>query len=197
MEHYYTSNPQTPHDIREIVFSTGNVSLKLYTDAGVFSKNKVDYGSELLIRSLPGLSGDILDLGCGYGVIGLSIALANPETFVTMADLNHRAVDLALKNVERNHIPNASAQISDGFRQIDDRFQAIVSNPPIRAGKKIVYPLLEQSMEYLLSGGSLYLVIRKKQGAKSAADKLRSVFGNCEVRNKQGGYWILESKKAG
>ena len=195
MEHYYTPNPQTPHDIREIAFSTGNVSLKLYTDAGVFSKNKVDYGSELLIRSLPGLSGDILDLGCGYGVIGLSIALANPETFVTMADLNHRAVDLALKNVERNHIPNASAQISDGFRQIDGRFQAIVSNPPIRAGKKIVYPLLEQSMEYLLPGGSLYLVIRKKQGAKSAAAKLQSVFGNCEALNKQGGYWILESIK--
>ena len=195
MEHYYTQDPQTPHDIRTIVFSAGDIRLELITDAGVFSRNKVDYGSEWLIRSLPKLSGNILDLGCGYGVIGLSIALSNSDARVTMADVNRRAVDLAVQNTEKNRIKNAVALVSDGFHQIDGRFHAIVTNPPIRAGKHVIYPLFEQSIDYLLPGGSLYLVIQKKQGANSAADKLQSVFGNCETVNKQGGYRILKSTK--
>jgi 16S rRNA (guanine1207-N2)-methyltransferase len=167
--------------------------LNLFTDAGVFSKDKVDYGSQVMIKTLPDLSGNILDLGCGYGVIGLSIAQTNPEAHVTMVDVNQRAVDLANQNIERNKIKNATAFVSDGFQQVTGLFHAIVSNPPIRAGKKVIYALFEQSMEYLHPGGSLYLVIQKKQGAKSAVDKLQSVFGNCEVINKQGGYWILKS----
>ena len=195
MEHYYTQNPQTPHDIRSIVFSAGNIRLELYTDAGVFSRNKVDYGSEWLIRSLPKLSGNILDLGCGYGAIGLSIAFSNPDARVMMVDINQRAVDLSLRNIERNRIQNAAAHVSDGFQQVSGPFHAIVSNPPVRAGKNVIYPLFEQSIDYLLPGGSLYLVIQKKQGAKSAVDKLQAVFGNCEAINKQGGYWILKNTK--
>lgn len=193
MEHYYTQNPQTPHDVKNIVFSTGNISLNLLTDAGVFSKDHVDYGSQVMIKTLPDLAGNILDLGCGYGVIGLSIAQNNPEAHVTMIDINQRAVDLANQNIERNKIKNATAYVSDGFQQVTGLFHTIVSNPPIRAGKQVIYALFEQSMNYLHPGGSLYLVIQKKQGAKSAVDKLQSVFGNCEVINKQGGYWILKS----
>jgi 16S rRNA (guanine1207-N2)-methyltransferase len=193
MEHYYTENPQTPHNIRSVLFTAGSVRLELYTDAGVFSKDKVDYGSEIMIQSLPKLSGKVLDLGCGYGAIGLSIAQSNPDAHVTMVDINQRAVDLALKNMERNQIKNAAAFVSDGFHQVNGPFETIVSNPPIRAGKNVIYPLFEQSRDYLAPGGSLYLVIQKKQGAKSAVDKLQSVFGNCEAINKQGGYWILKS----
>ncbi|NLC43822.1 MAG: class I SAM-dependent methyltransferase [Clostridiales bacterium] len=195
MEHYYTNNPQTPHDIRSIDFVIDKLYLELYTDAGVFSKNKVDYGSEILIKSLPELSGNILDLGSGYGVIGLSIAGLYPETQVTMIDINQRAVEITQRNIERNQIKNAATYISDGFDQVNGPFNAIVSNPPIRTGKNVIYTLFEQSKEYLLPGGSLYLVIQKKQGAKSAMEKLQSVFGNCEVINKQGGYWIVRSIK--
>ena len=195
MEHYYTNNPQTPHDIRSIDFVVNQLRLELYTDAGVFSKNKVDYGSEILIKSLPELNGNILDLGCGYGVIGLSIAGLYPETHLTMVDINQRAVETTQQNIERNQIKNAATYVSDGFEQVNGRFNAIVSNPPIRTGKNVIYPLFEQSLEFLLPGGSLYLVIQKKQGAKSAMEKLQSVFGNCEVINKQGGYWILKSTK--
>ena len=110
-----------------------------------------------------------------------------------MVDINERAVELAVRNIEQNQINNDAAFVSDGYQQIYDRFHTIVSNPPIRAGKKIIYPLFEQSKDFLVPGGCLYLVIQKKQGAKSAADKLRAVFGNCEVINKKGGYWILKS----
>lgn len=195
MEHYYTENPQSPRDVKSISFTIRGVQLEFFTDAGVFSKDKVDYGSETMIRTLPALSGNILDLGCGYGVIGLSIAKLNPEAQVTMVDINQRAVELAIRNLERNHIKNAAAYVSDGFKNINNQFHAIVSNPPIRAGKKVIYPLFEQSINYLLPGASLYLVIQKKQGAKSAAEKLMSIFCNCEVINKKGGYWILKSTK--
>ena len=195
MEHYYTQNPQSPHNIKSISFSIKDTELEFYTDASVFSKDKVDYGSKIMITSLPALSGDILDLGCGYGAIGISIAKLNPETKVTMVDINQRAVELAIQNLERNHIKNAVAYVSDGFQQVNSQFNTIVSNPPIRAGKKVIYSLFEQSKDFLLPDGSLYLVIQKKQGAKSAVEKLKSVFGNCTVINKQGGYWILKSTK--
>jgi 16S rRNA (guanine1207-N2)-methyltransferase len=195
MEHYYTNNPSTPHQLKTIHFTLRDLSLKLITDRGVFSKGKVDYGSMVLIKSLPVLKGKILDLGCGYGVIGVSIAKLNPGSQVTMADVNQRAVELAKANIRGNNIKNAVALVSDGFTNINDKFHTIVSNPPIRAGKKVIYPLFEQSIEYLYPGGCLYLVIQKKQGAKSAADKLESIFGNCELINKQGGYWILKSTK--
>lgn len=193
MEHYYTQNPQTPHNIKSISFNIKDMELEFYTDTSVFSKEKVDYGSKLLILSLPALSGEILDLGCGYGPIGISIARLNTKAQVTMVDINERAVELAVRNLERNQIKNAVALVSDGFQQINNQFNAIVTNPPIRAGKKVIYALFEQSKDFLLPGGSLYLVIQKKQGAKSAVEKLKSIFGNCEVINKQGGYWILKS----
>lgn len=195
MEHYYTNNPQVPHDIRSIDFAINQIHLELYTDAGVFSKSKVDYGSEILIKSLPELRGNILDLGCGYGVIGLSIAGLYPQSQVTMVDINQRAIETARRNIERNQIENAVACVSDGFARVNDLFNTIVSNPPIRAGKSVIYAWFEQSLDYLLPGGSIYLVIQKKQGAKSAIDKLQSIFGSCEAINKQGGYWILKSTR--
>ena len=194
-EHYYTNNPQVLHDIKSIEFNWNRLHLKLFTDAGVFSRGKVDYGSEIMIKSLPVMQGKVLDLGCGYGVIGLSLAVLYPDTQVTMVDINQRAVELTNRNIERNHIKKAAAFASNGFEQIEDQFHAIVSNPPIRTGKEVIYSLFEQSRDHLLPGGSLYLVIQKKQGAKSAVDKLISLFGNCEAINKQGGYWILKSTK--
>ncbi|HHT66146.1 MAG: class I SAM-dependent methyltransferase [Caldicoprobacterales bacterium] len=195
MEHYYTKNPKIPHDFKSIRFSIKGIQLEFDTDSGVFSKDRVDYGSKIMIQSLPALTGKILDLGCGYGAIGISIAKLNPKALVTMVDINQRAVELALRNLEKNQIKNAVAHFSDGYQQINERFHAIVSNPPIRTGKNVIYPLFEQSIDHLLPGGCLYLVIQKKQGAKSAVEKLISIFGNCEAINKQGGYWILKSTR--
>ena len=195
MEHYYSQNPSISHDENKILFKIKDIELELITDSGVFSKKRVDFGSAFLINSTPHITGEILDIGCGYGVIGISLSHLNPSTKVTMLDINERAVDLANRNIQLNHTNNAKAIQSDGFSMVDGKFDVIVSNPPIRTGKKVIYPIFEQSIEYLNTNGSIYLVIQKKQGANSALDKLKSIYGNCEVINKDAGYWILKSIK--
>ena len=195
MEHYYSQKPSVAHNENKIHFKVKDFQLEFITDAGVFSKKRVDFGSNLLINSVPQTSGKILDLGCGYGVIGISLSLLNPSSEVTMVDINERAVELANRNIELNNIKNAQAIQSDGFEKVSGNFDVIVSNPPIRAGKKVIYPLFGQSIDYLNANGSIYLVIQKKQGAKSALEKLESIYGNCEVIIKDAGYWILKSTK--
>lgn len=195
MEHYYSENPSAKHQIVNIDYSIGGHSLTFATDAGVFSKGKIDYGTNTLIRSLPPLSGKILDLGCGYGPIGISLAILNPNSKITMVDINHRAVELTSNNLIQNNIKNAVVFQSNGFENVEETFDTIVINPPIRAGKKVIYPLFEKSIEYLEKAGAIYLVIQKKQGAKSAMDKLISIYGNCEAINKKGGYWVIRSTK--
>lgn len=195
MQHYYTKDPQIPHDIGKIDFNIRNVKLQFITDAGVFSKRGVDYGSQVMIKTLPEMNGKVLDLGCGYGAIGITIAKLNPLCKVTMIDINERAVELAVKNAVLNNVQNTECFQSDAFDNVKDMYDVILCNPPIRTGKKVIYPMFENTIEYLNSSGSIYIVIQKKQGANSAMDKLQEVYGNCEAINKDGGYWILKSIK--
>jgi len=196
MQHYYSQNPSVSHDENEINFRVKDVELTFITDSGVFSKKRVDFGSDLLINSIPSITGKILDIGCGYGPIGISLSHLNPSSKITMIDINERAIDLAARNIKLNNTNNAEAVQSDGFTNVTGNFDVIVCNPPIRTGKKVIYPLFEQSIDYLKENGSIYIVIQKKQGAKSALSKLESIYGNCEVINKDAGYWILKSTKA-
>lgn len=195
MEHYFTQKPTAEHNERIIEYSVDNIRLNFITDSGVFSRARADYGSDLLIKSLPPLTGKILDLGCGYGLIGLSLAKLYPQTDIDLVDINERAINLTKKNMALNNIENARIYQSDGFSNVTGLYNCVVSNPPIRAGKNVIYTLFEQSKEFILPGGSLYIVIQKKQGAPSARNKLNSVFGNCETINKSAGYWILRSNK--
>jgi len=195
MEHYYSENPKSKSRIFHIKYNIKDLELNFIADTGVFSKTRVDYGTDILIKSLPPLHGKILDLGCGYGPIGISLAKLNPSCQITMVDINNRAVELSRQNIQQNNVENAIVLQSDGFEKVDGLFNAIVSNPPIRAGKKVIYPLFERSIDYLDKDGALYLVIQKKQGAKSTLEKLTEIYGNCEVINKKGGYWILRSIK--
>lgn len=196
MEHYYSSKPTTPHDLHNIDYIIGDHRLEFTTDAGVFSKERVDFGTSLLISSIPNLEGRILDLGCGYGPIGISLAFLNDNASIHMVDINQRAVELAQKNISKNNISNAKSYISDGFSNVSGRFNAIITNPPIRAGKKLIYSLFEQSMDYLNTEGALYVVIQKKQGAPSAIKKLEQVFGNCHTLARKKGYLVLRSIKS-
>ncbi|TYQ15127.1 UNVERIFIED_CONTAM: 16S rRNA m(2)G 1207 methyltransferase [Acetivibrio alkalicellulosi] len=195
MNHYYSENPDVAHNYSKIEYNIHNRLINLVTDAGVFSKSKVDFGSDLLIRSIPSVKGKILDIGCGYGVVGISLAALNPDCSVTMIDINNRAIDLTLNNISLNNISNATAFQSDGFFNVKEKFDLIVSNPPVRTGKKVIYPIYENSINFLNNGGFIYLVIQKKQGAQSTFEKLESVYGNCEVVNKEKGYWIVRSSK--
>ncbi len=194
-EHYYTASPGAQSDARLHAFEALGYAIKAYTDAGVFSKGGLDEGSALLLRSLPRLSGRVLDLGCGWGALTLALAKANPEAHFVMADVNERAVGLSKKNLALNGIGNASVTQGDGFENIEGAFDAIVTNPPIRAGKQVIYGFFEESARRLKDGGTLYVVIRKQQGAPSAENFLKEHFDAVERMARDKGYWILKCVK--
>ncbi|WP_164682868.1 class I SAM-dependent methyltransferase [Streptococcus hyointestinalis] len=191
---YYEEHPDVAHDIPEITVELLGQTLRLLTDSGVFSKKMVDYGSQVLLNTLDFQKGErLLDVGCGYGPLGIALAKAQGLD-VTMIDINQRAVSLAPKNAEKNGV---RAQIfqSNLYDTVTGTFQHIISNPPLRAGKKVVHTVIEESIHYLDDGGDLTIVIQKKQGAPSAKAKMEDIFGNCEIVKKDKGYYILRSVK--
>ncbi|MFP7446877.1 class I SAM-dependent methyltransferase [Bacillus infantis] len=197
-EHYYSRTSKTESDPAYWDFSLRGHSFRFKTDNGVFSKKEVDFGSRLLVEAfkLPELEGNILDVGCGYGPIGLSIAKSFPERTVHMVDVNLRAIELAKENAAGNSVSNAAIYESDRLTGVGGgKFAAILTNPPIRAGKQVVHDIFEQSFEHLLTGGELWVVIQKKQGAPSAIEKLDSLFSDVETVEKKKGYFILKAKK--
>ena len=189
---YYAENPDAAHDIHELRVDLLGEKMTFLTDAGVFSKKMVDFGSQLLLKCLEVNQGEtVLDVGCGYGPLGLSLA----KTYgvqATMVDINNRALDLARKNAERNKVEATIFQ-SNIYEQVKGKFDHVISNPPIRAGKQVVHEIIEKSKDFLGIGGDLTIVIQKKQGAPSAKSKMEDVFGNCEIVKKDKGYYILRS----
>lgn len=199
-DHYYTKNPSVKSDEATWTFPLRGREFRFTSDAGVFSKTTVDFGSRLLIDSFEypeAVEGPILDVGCGYGPIGLALASAYPTVTVEMVDVNERALQLARRNAEANQIANVNIYESSVYTNVSGpaRFAAVVTNPPIRAGKQTVHDILSGSYEYLLPGGTLTAVIQKKQGAPSAQKKMTEVFGNAEVIARDKGYWIIQSTK--
>ncbi len=199
MEHYFSKTPISDYNETIIEKTISNIKLHFYTGSGVFSKNGIDYGTNLLIDTI--LSdfdggGTILDMGCGYGPIGIFIAAGFKDSHVEMADINERAIELALKNINSNKIRNAEAVVSDGFSGISREYDTVVTNPPIRAGKKAVFSFYEGAFEHLKNSGIFYCVIQKKQGAESSHKKLKELFGNCEIINRKSGYRVLKSIKS-
>ena len=189
---YYAENPDAAHDIHELRVDLLGEKMIFLTDAGVFSKKMVDFGSQLLLKCLEVNQGEtVLDVGCGYGPLGLSLAKAYGVE-ATMVDINNRALDLARKNAERNKVEATIFQ-SNIYEQVKGKFDHVISNPPIRAGKQVVHEIIEKSKDFLGIGGDLTIVIQKKQGAPSAKSKMEDVFGNCEVVKKDKGYYILRS----
>ncbi len=191
---YYAENPDAAHDIHELRVDLLGEKMTFLTDAGVFSKKMVDFGSQLLLKCLEVNQGEtVLDVGCGYGPLGLSLAKAYGVQ-ATMVDINNRALDLARQNAERNKVEATIFQ-SNIYEQVEGHFDHVISNPPIRAGKQVVHEIIEKSKDFLEIGGDLTIVIQKKQGAPSAKSKMENVFGNCEVVKKDKGYYILRSVK--
>ena len=191
---YYAENPDAAHDIHELRVELLGEKMTFLTDAGVFSKKMVDFGSQLLLKCLEVNQGEtVLDVGCGYGPLGLSLAKAYGVQ-ATMVDINNRALDLARQNAERNKVEATIFQ-SNIYEQVEGKFDHVISNPPIRAGKQVVHEIIEKSQDFLETGGDLTIVIQKKQGASSAKSKMEEVFGNCEIVKKDKGYYILRSVK--
>lgn len=197
-EQYFTQHPQTKSNPKTWTYKLRDRILTFKSDTGVFSKNTVDFGSRTLIEAfiLPEIEGAIVDLGCGYGPIGLSIAMAYPDRQVIMGDINERAVQLAKENAETNKLTNVQVFLSDQFANLPKRtYAAVLVNPPIRVGKKVVHAMFEQAQQYLSIDGELWVVIQKKQGAPSAIKKMESIFREVEVVVKEKGYFIIRATK--
>jgi len=191
---YYDEHPDAQHDIHELHVVLLGERMNFLTDAGVFSKKMIDFGSQVLLSCLSFQQGEtVLDVGCGYGPLGLSLVKAQ-GVHATMVDVNTRALDLARKNAAFNQVEAKIFQ-SNVYDQVEESFDHIISNPPIRAGKKVVHEVLSGSFDHLNPGGDLTIVIQKKQGAPSAKAKMEEVFGNCEILKKDKGYYILRSEK--
>ncbi|PRT75322.1 methyltransferase [Streptococcus anginosus] len=191
---YFAENPDAEHDIHELKVQLLGQKMTFLTDAGVFSKKMIDYGSQALLKCLDFHKQEsVLDVGCGYGTLGLTLVKAK-EVEATLVDINQRALDLARQNAERNQVLATIFQ-SNIYQNVEGRFHHIISNPPIRAGKQVVHEVIAGSYAHLLDGGDLTIVIQKKQGAPSAKAKMEDVFGNCEILKKDKGYYILRSRK--
>ena len=194
-DQYYTADPSSESRPVPCAFPYRGHGLNFMTDAGGFSKGELDVGSRLLLDALPALNGDVLDLGCGWGAIGVAIARANKEARVVMADVNHRALDLCRANCARNGV-TAEVIESDGMAAVlGRRFDAIVTNPPIRAGKQVIYRMFADAAVSLKAGGALYLVIRKQQGAESCVKYLKTLYHEVEKLDKSAGFWVLKASE--
>ena len=195
--HYYSKTQENVESKpSQYIFNFRDNKFIFHTDNGVFSKDYIDYGSFVMLKSfIPNdLDYPILDMGAGYGPIGIVVSKIHNKKTV-MCEINERAYNLILKNIEQNKA-DSIAYHSDLYEAVDNmQFSSIITNPPIRAGKSVVYAIYDGAYERLVSGGELWVVIQKKQGAPSSKDHLISVFGNCEVVNKDKGYYILKSVK--
>ncbi len=196
--HYYEENQDGLHsNPTSFEFHFKNESFKFHTDDGVFSKKYIDYGSFVMLSTfLPNtINAPILDMGAGYGAIGIVLSRLYDKP-VLMAEINERAVGLIQKNIQENKV-TAEALHSNLYSAIAEKdvFSSIVTNPPIRAGKQVVFAIYEGAYQHLLAGGELWIVIQKKQGAPSSKEYIEKLFGNCEIVKRDKGYYILRAVK--
>jgi 16S rRNA (guanine1207-N2)-methyltransferase len=195
--HYFTpASPEAPGRERIVRFEDGGRAYRFRTAAGVFSRGGVDRGTRLLLEAADvGGARTILDLGCGYGPLGIVLAGRAPAARVTLVDVNPRAVALAAANIRENAIPNAEARVGDGCAPVGDaRFDVIVLNPPIRAGRAVVLRLLREAQAHLAPGGRFYLVARTSQGVRTLARLMGEIFGAVREVERGGGFRVYEGR---
>lgn len=198
MEQYFTNNPDLKSELRTIIYKNKTQTLTFYSDNGVFSKDKLDFGSTLLLETvLKNVNTEnlnILDVGCGYSFLGISLAKFL-NAHVTMCDINKRALHLAKRNCEKNNVKSLCEVLeSNIYENITNIYDLIITNPPIRAGKEVVYGILDGARDYLKEDGELWMVIRKNQGAKSTIEHLKNNY-ECEIVTKSKGFYIIKAKK--
>ena len=195
---YFENNKNLSSNIQQINFYFRENTFIFLTDNGVFSKGGVDFGSSVLLKTIKfekEESKKVLDVGCGYGPIGICIGKTYPNFQIDMVDVNERAIGLAVKNAENNKVNNVNIFLSNVYENINTKYDLILSNPPIRAGKNVVHNIICGAYEYLNEGGEMRCVIQQKQGAPSAIKALNEVFKEVEVITKDKGYWIISAKR--
>lgn len=199
MDHYYSKNPESKERHQTIRYDCNGKEFIFCTNSGVFSKQGIDYGTQLIIETIlklrPNLNGNLLDVGCGYGPIGITLGCFNINLNVDMVDINSRAVELAKYNSINNSLNEFKVFESDGFAHVQNDYDFIVTNPPIRAGKKTIFSIFEDAYKHLKNNGEIFVVIQKKQGADSTTKRISEIFGNHQVLEKSAGYRIISAIK--
>lgn len=198
MPQYFDNNEELSHDFHKYSFSLLGEEFSFISDSGVFCKDGLDDGSRLLLETIAktDLGNSILDMGCGIGPIGLLLAHFDKNRHVTLVDVNRRALDCAKQNAAKLGLSSrVDIFESDVYSNINSSFSTIVTNPPIRAGKKVTYAMYAGAISHLNEGGQLILVIRKQQGASSCQEYLKTIFKEVEVVKSKKGYRILIAKK--
>ena len=195
LEHYFTNNKELKSEFRTIKYNYDSYTFTFTSDNGVFSKDKIDFGSKTLIETFLKKNekkiNNILDVGCGYGFMGIVLSkILNAEA--TLIDVNKRAVHLTEKNIKENKV-NAQTYVSNIYENVEGSFDLIITNPPIRAGKTVVYEILRNAKNYLKEDGELWFVIRKEQGAKSTMKALEDLY-KIELIKKASGFYIIAAK---
>ena len=199
MEHYFIEKEHKNSDFFEFTWLFLNCSYTFKSCDDVFSKDNVDFGTYVLLKTISKkliLSGDVLDIGCGYGVVGIVLSKLFPQIKITQSDVNKTALNLTRQNININNAKNiVSVLNSNAYENIENTFDFIISNPPIKAGKKVLLDILIGAYEKLNVSGSLVFVIKKKFGEDSIKKKLSEIFSSVEVLERDSGYYVLLAKK--
>ncbi|MEM2099644.1 MAG: class I SAM-dependent methyltransferase [Candidatus Bathyarchaeia archaeon] len=196
-EHYFTATPKSREKLGLITVTLRGRPLTFLTSSGVFSKKRIDAGTCLLIEAmvLPE-AGTVLDVGCGYGAVGIAAATTNPQLRVVMTDVNMRAVQLAKRNLEINKVRNAEARHGYLYTSVKDlEFNCVLTNPPVSAGMETVKNLITQAPQVMAEKATFQMVIRSKIGAKTLPAIFKEKFGNCQVLARKSGYRVLMAQK--
>lgn len=195
MSQYFDNDNNIKHNKKIIEFYFNDKNYNLYSDNGVFSKDKFDYGTRLLLDSIDisKLSGNVLDLGCGIGVVGIILGTINKNINIDMIDINERAISLVRDNLTLNKV-KANVFSSDVYSNVNKKYDYIITNPPIRANKEVVRKFLLGGYDYLNDNGILYFVMRKDHGVKSMIKELENKY-NVTIINKDKGFYIVSLTK--
>jgi 16S rRNA (guanine1207-N2)-methyltransferase len=196
-EHYFTTLPKSEAKLGLIRTTLRGKSFEFLTASSVFSKKQVDLGTRLLVEAiaLPE-TGAVLDMGCGYGAVGIAAAASNPRLHVVMTDVNVRAVHLARQNAEKNKVSNTEVRCGYLYEPVkDSTFHCVLSNPPVSAGMETVKAIITQAPQVMAHEATFQMVIRSKIGAKTLPPVFNETFGNCQVLARKSGYRVLMAEK--
>lgn len=193
MGHYFINDNNLNSEIKKNTETIKGVEFTFFTDSGVFSKRGLDYGTRVLLENFDfNNKNTFLDVGCGCGPIGIFLSKYAYNNIVDMIDINQRAIELTKMGIKYNNLSNASVFISDKYETVKNKYDAILINPPIHAGKKVVYEIIENARNYLNDSGEVWIVMRKDQGAKSMMRDMEYIY-NFEIIKKDNGFYILKS----
>jgi len=195
MAHYYSETQDCEPKVHRVKINILDHEFEIYSASGVFAAKKMDKGTEILLKNFimkPKWS--VLDLGCGCGIVGVTVAEEFPKAKVLMSDINKRAIRLAMINSENRGLSHAKVIHSDKFEGISEKFNTILLNPPQKAGKQVCFDMIEQSKTHLKKGGLLQIVARHNKGGKVLSGKMKDVFGNVRDIAKKSGYRVYVSE---